>query len=127
MTKLRVVVLLAVVALLLVPAFAYAQTPPQPPCRFYGTVTVDGAAVPAGTIITATVAGDVALVMTLCRSFRLHTAAVHRQHAAAGERDKIGAQQQHKRRQLLALAKTPDGLVLGQEVLNHGRLILLFL
>ena len=58
MTKLRVVVLLAVVALLLVPAFAYAQTPPQPPCRFYGTVSEDGAAVPAGTIITATVAGD---------------------------------------------------------------------
>jgi len=58
MTKLRVVVLLAVVALLLFPALAYAQTPPQPPCRFYGTVTVDGAAVPAGTVITATVGGD---------------------------------------------------------------------
>ena len=47
MTKLRVVVLLAVVALLLFPALAYAQTPPQPPCRFYGEVTMDGAAVPA--------------------------------------------------------------------------------
>jgi hypothetical protein len=58
MTKLRVLALLAVVALLLVPAFAYAQTPPQPPCRFYGTVTADGAAVPAGTVITATVGGD---------------------------------------------------------------------
>ena len=58
MTKLRVVVLLAVVALLLFPALALADTPPEPPCRFYGTVTVDGAAVADGTVITATIEGD---------------------------------------------------------------------
>lgn len=59
MTKLRVVVLLAVVALLLFPAMAVAQdTPPQPPCRFYGTVMVDGANVADGTVIKAIVGGD---------------------------------------------------------------------
>lgn len=58
MTKLRVVVLLVVVALLLFPALALADEPPEPPCRFYGTVTVDGAAVTDGTVITATIEGD---------------------------------------------------------------------
>ncbi len=58
MTKLRVVVLLAVVALLLFPALVLADTPPEPPCRFYGTVTVDGAAVADGTVITAMIGGD---------------------------------------------------------------------
>jgi hypothetical protein len=65
MTKLRVVVLLAVVALLLFPAMAVAQdTPPQPPCRFYGEVMVDGAAVPDGTVIKAIVDGDEYTVTT---------------------------------------------------------------
>ena len=58
MTRLRVVVLLAVVALLLFPAGALADEPPQRPCRFHGTVQVDGADVPDGTTITATVDGD---------------------------------------------------------------------
>lgn len=57
MTKLRAVVLLTVVALLLFPALAFAQTPPELPCRFYGSVALDGQAVPDGTVITATVSG----------------------------------------------------------------------
>jgi hypothetical protein len=57
MTKLRAVVLLAVVALLLFPAAAFAQDVPERPCRFYGTVMLDGAAVPDGTVVTATVSG----------------------------------------------------------------------
>jgi hypothetical protein len=56
MTKLRAVVLLAVVALLLFPAAAFAQ-PPALPCHFHGTVTVDGQDVDAGTVVKAIVAG----------------------------------------------------------------------
>ena len=33
-------------------------TPPPPPCRFYGTVQVDSAGVPDGTVITGIVEGD---------------------------------------------------------------------
>ncbi len=57
MTKLRAVVLLAVVALLLFPAAAFAQNPPELPCRFYGTVALDGADVADGTVIKAIVSG----------------------------------------------------------------------
>jgi len=57
MTKLRVVVLLAVVALLLFPAIAFAQGPPFP-CRFHGEVQVNGLDVPDGTVITATIQGE---------------------------------------------------------------------
>ncbi len=63
MTKLRVVVLLAVVALLLFPAMASAQGP-QLPCRFHGTVQVEGADVADGTPITATIAGDTYTTVT---------------------------------------------------------------
>ncbi len=63
MTKLRVVVLLAVVALLLFPAMASAQGP-QLPCRFHGTVQVDGADVADGTPITATIDGDTYTTVT---------------------------------------------------------------
>jgi hypothetical protein len=60
MTKLKVVVLLAVVALLLFPALAFsAEMPPERPCRFYGTVQVDGVDVPAGTTIQAIIGGEV--------------------------------------------------------------------
>lgn len=59
MTKLKVVVLLAVVALLLFPAMAFAETPPEIPCRFYGTVTVDGKDVADGTTIEAIIGGTV--------------------------------------------------------------------
>jgi len=63
MTKLRVVVLLAVVVLLLFPAMAFAQGP-QLPCRFYGTVQVDGANVADGTSITATVGNETYTTVT---------------------------------------------------------------
>jgi len=56
MSKFTVVVLLAVVALLLFPAMALAQAPEQP-CRFYGTVTVDGDPVDDPTTITAMIEG----------------------------------------------------------------------
>ncbi len=55
MTKVRLLVLLAVVALVLFPAIAYAQG--SPPCRFHGTVQVSGANVADGTVITATIDG----------------------------------------------------------------------
>ena len=57
MTKVRLLVLLAVVALVLSPAMVFAQGP-QLPCRFHGTVQVNGADVPDGTIVTATIEGD---------------------------------------------------------------------
>jgi hypothetical protein len=60
MTNLKVVVLLAVVALLLFPAMAFAQDmPPERPCRFFGTVQVDGVDVPAGTPIQAIIGGEI--------------------------------------------------------------------
>lgn len=76
MTKLRVVVLLAVVALLLLPALALADTPPEPPCRFYGTVTVDGAAVADGTVITAMIGGDQLTAATPAEGYSTSTYAI---------------------------------------------------
>jgi hypothetical protein len=77
MTKLKVVVLLAVVALLLFPAIAVAQeTPPDPPCRFYGDVMLDGQAVPAGTVITATVGGDEYTTTTPAEGYGASTYAI---------------------------------------------------
>lgn len=76
MTKLKVVVLLAVVALLLFPALALADTPPEPPCRFYGTVTVDGAAVVDGTVITAMIEGDQLTTATPAEGYSTSTYAI---------------------------------------------------
>jgi hypothetical protein len=76
MTKLRVVVLLAVVALLLFPALALADTPPEPPCRFYGTVTVDGADVADGTVITAMIGGDQLTTATPAEGYSTSTYAL---------------------------------------------------
>lgn len=76
MTKLRVVVLLAVVALLLFPALALADTPPEPPCRFYGTVIVDGAAVTDGTVITAMIEGDQLTTATPAEGYSTSTYAI---------------------------------------------------
>jgi hypothetical protein len=54
MTKLRLLALLAVVALVLFPAIAFTQGgAPQLPCAFHGTVQVNGQDVADGTIITA--------------------------------------------------------------------------
>ena len=55
MTKVRLLALLAVVALVLFPAIAFAQGAPQLPCAFHGTVQVNGANVADGTVITATI------------------------------------------------------------------------
>lgn len=76
MTKLRVVVLLAVVALLLLPALALADTPPEPPCRFYGTVIVDGAGVADGTVITAMIGGDQLTTATPAEGYSTSTYAI---------------------------------------------------
>jgi len=56
MTKLRLFVLLAVVALVLFPAMAVAQ--PPLPCRFHGTVQLFGEDVAGNTTITATIGND---------------------------------------------------------------------
>ena len=54
MTKVKLLALLAVVALILVlPAIALAQSPPELPCAFSGTVSVNGANVADGTVVTA--------------------------------------------------------------------------
>ena len=58
MTKFRLLALLAVVALVLLPALAVAQEPPQLPCGFYGDVEINGNPVADGTVITATIDGD---------------------------------------------------------------------
>ena len=64
MTLVRfLVVLLALVALFLLPHMASAQ-PPQLPCRFHGAVQLDGAPVPDDTVITATVGNDTYTVIT---------------------------------------------------------------
>jgi len=70
------VVLLAVVALLLLPALALADTPPEPPCRFYGTVIVDGAAVADGTVITAMIGGDQLTTATPAEGYSTSTYAI---------------------------------------------------
>jgi hypothetical protein len=58
MTKVRLLALLAVVALVLFPAIAFAQGGLQPPCAFHGTALVNGANVADGTVITATIGND---------------------------------------------------------------------
>ena len=58
MTKVRLLALLAVVALVLFPAIAFAQGGLQPPCAFHGTVLVNGQSVADGTVITATIGND---------------------------------------------------------------------
>jgi hypothetical protein len=58
MTKLRLLALLAVVALVLFPAIAFAQGGLQPPCAFHGTALVNGQNVADGTVITATIGND---------------------------------------------------------------------
>lgn len=56
MAKARVLVLMVAAALLIFPCIASAED--QPICRFTGTVTLDGANVPDGTVITAIVEDD---------------------------------------------------------------------
>jgi hypothetical protein len=56
MSNLKILVSIVVAVFFLLPAMAFAQGA-QPPCRFYGTVQVDGYDVPDGTIITAIIEG----------------------------------------------------------------------
>jgi len=59
MTKIRLLALLAVVALVLFPALAFAQGgAPQLPCAFYGTVQVNGQNVADGTTVTAKIGNE---------------------------------------------------------------------
>jgi len=60
--------LLAVVALVLFPAIAFAQGAPQLPCAFHGTVLVNGQNVADGTVITATIWNDMYTTVTTTTS-----------------------------------------------------------
>jgi hypothetical protein len=71
MTKLRLLALLAVVALVLFPAIAFAQGELQPPCAFHGTVQVNGAAVADGTVITATIGNATFTTTTTDSAYRV--------------------------------------------------------
>ena len=71
MTKVRLLALLAVVALVLFPAIAFAQGGLQPPCAFHGTVQVNGANVADGTVITATIGNDTYTATTTDSTYRV--------------------------------------------------------
>ena len=71
MTKVRLLALLAVVALVLFPAIAFAQGAPQLPCAFHGTVQVNGANVADGTVITATIGNDTYTTTTSDSTYRV--------------------------------------------------------
>ena len=58
MTKVRLLVILAVVALVLFPTLALAQQQPGMPCRIHGSVQIDGADVADGVVIVATIEDD---------------------------------------------------------------------
>lgn len=57
------VLAVAVTVLILLPALSSAQGPGLP-CRFHGTVQLDGAPVPDGTVITATIEGNISTTTT---------------------------------------------------------------
>jgi hypothetical protein len=71
MTKVRLLALLAVVALVLFPAIAFAQGAPQLPCAFHGTVQVSGANVADGTVITATIGNETYTTTTSNSTYRV--------------------------------------------------------
>ena len=71
MTKVKLLALLAVVALVLFPAIAFAQGAPQLPCAFHGTVQVSGANVADGTVITATIGNDTYTTTTSDSTYRV--------------------------------------------------------
>jgi hypothetical protein len=71
MTKIRLLALLAVVALVLFPAIAFAQGAPQMPCAFGGTVQVNGANVADGTVITATIGNETYTATTTNSIYRV--------------------------------------------------------
>lgn len=61
--RLTFVAAILLAALLLAPSTVSAQAS-VPPCRFHGTVQLDGGPVPDGTLITAAVAGDTYAINT---------------------------------------------------------------
>jgi hypothetical protein len=71
MTKLRLLALLAVVALVLFPAIAFAQGGLEPPCAFHGTVQVNGQNVADGTVITATIGNETYTATTTDSAYRV--------------------------------------------------------
>jgi len=71
MTKVKLLALLAVVALVLFPAIAFAQGGLQPPCAFHGTAQVNGANVVDGTIVTATIGNDTFTTTTTNSAYRV--------------------------------------------------------
>jgi uncharacterized protein YdeI (BOF family) len=71
MTKLRLLALLAVVALVLFPAIAFAQGGLEPPCAFHGTVQVNGANVADGTVISAKLGNDTYTTTTTDSAYRV--------------------------------------------------------
>jgi hypothetical protein len=71
MTKLRLLALLAVVALVLFPAIAFAQGGLEPPCAFHGTVQVNCVNVADGTVITATIGNDTYTTTTTDSAYRV--------------------------------------------------------
>jgi len=71
MAKVKLLALLAVVALVLFPAIAFAQGAPQLPCAFHGTVQVSGANVADGTVITATIGNDTYTTTTSDSTYRV--------------------------------------------------------
>ena len=71
MTRVRLLALLAVVALVLFPALAIAQGGLQPPCAFHGTVQVSGANVADDTVITATIGNDTYTATTSDSTYRV--------------------------------------------------------
>jgi hypothetical protein len=73
MTKLRLLALLAVVALVLFPAIAFAQGGLEPPCAFHGTVQVNGQNVADGTVITATIGNDTYTTTTFTNPTTTHS------------------------------------------------------
>jgi hypothetical protein len=58
MSNLKILASIAIGVLILLPATAFADSI-QAPCRFYGTVQVNGHDVPDGTVITAVIEGDI--------------------------------------------------------------------
>ena len=59
MTRVRLLALLAVAALILFPAIASAQSePPGLPCRFSGEVAINGGKIAEGTLIAAVIGAD---------------------------------------------------------------------
>ena len=71
MGKVGLLALLAVVALVLFPALAFAQGAPQLPCAFHGTVQVNGANVADGTVITATIGNETYTTTTSDSTYRV--------------------------------------------------------